>query len=497
MKFCIYCGKEIRDAATFCPYCGKQMVTQAKEDGEESNKSSERDFWEDVGQKVLSQAKELGKNVVEIGKSMGQTVSKAYQEEMQSDAKNEYRIVDSRVLRLIVIIMIMCPIICVFFLRDILREISHAMNNPFYLIHFFVVLIIMFYFWISLVNVRMTYLSDYLPIFCLNIWLDIVILKFGLVLMESQVISKLTAIIFVTYIPSSVAIIVLFQTMIKQKKGHKALFYIITVRTILDSLVTAGVLINLVKKKEVLRNYGEVLRNYGYSKGLWGSILNPNVINFCYLLCFYLVIQIIYDVCGLLFVLCLSNHPEKKYVSRKEPGGKHIKHRSISFSVVLSILTLGIYYFAVWTYTIISDIRKVEGKKGLGAGEWLLYHCVPFYKWYWLYSRSQKVSVVCRNNRIQSSGSGGLFIFLSIVGAGIINMALLQNTLNDLADVMDEHFTYGTIIQQDSYYNNAMETATTQENYMEKLKELYELKKEGIISEGEFEEKKKEFLGRM
>ena len=197
----------------------------------------------------------------------------------------------------------------------------------------------------------------------------------------------------------------------------------------------------------------------------------------------------------LLFVLSISNSPNKAYASKTEPSGKHIKTRSIGFSVILSILTFGLYYYIVWTYCIISDIRKLEGKRGIALGEWLLYDIVPIYDLVWLYTRANKLSVIGANNKIKSNGGGGFFIFMHIIFLDVINMALIQSTLNDLARVMDGSFVYGTVIQQD--YMKTAQTVDSDINYIGKLNELNELRKAGIITEEEFAEKKAYFLQKM
>lgn len=142
-----------------------------------------------------------------------------------------------------------------------------------------------------------------------------------------------------------------------------------------------------------------------------------------------------------------------------------------------------------------SDIRKVRKMGSIALGEWLLYTFVPFYSFYWLYTRGSALTVVSENNRLRSTGSGGLFIFFQIILLGFINTMLLQNTLNALAEVMDKNFIYGDMIQTD--YSASTRVADSQDENIKKIKELYELKEKGIISEEEYEERKKHFLEQM
>ena len=193
-----------------------------------------------------------------------------------------------------------------------------------------------------------------------------------------------------------------------------------------------------------------------------------------------------------LFILSMDNDPNKLYASKSEPDGKHIKTRSIAFSILLSIMTLGIYYMFIWRYSIMSDIRKVRKRGSIAVGEMLLYTFIPFYSLYWLYTRGSALTVVCGNNKLKSAGSGGLFIFFELIFLGFINTILIQNTLNDLAKVMDKNFIYGDIIHTD--YSASTGVADSQDRNIKKIKDLYELKEKGIISEEEYEEKKKHFL---
>lgn len=49
------------------------------------------------------------------------------------------------------------------------------------------------------------------------------------------------------------------------------------------------------------------------------------------------------------------------------------------------------------------------------------------------------------NNKIKSNGAEGFFIFMHIIFLDVINMALIQSNLNDLTQVMDGSFVYGTV----------------------------------------------------
>lgn len=68
MRYCIHCGKEIKETAGFCPYCGKKQAELAKkkEMGGTQTQSADADTWKESAKEKISQAKEKG---AEFGKA--------------------------------------------------------------------------------------------------------------------------------------------------------------------------------------------------------------------------------------------------------------------------------------------------------------------------------------------------------------------------------------------------------------------------------------------
>lgn len=68
MKYCIHCGKEIKETAGFCPYCGKKQAkpTEKKDDGGTENLPVDADAWKESAKEKISQVKEKG---AEFGKA--------------------------------------------------------------------------------------------------------------------------------------------------------------------------------------------------------------------------------------------------------------------------------------------------------------------------------------------------------------------------------------------------------------------------------------------
>lgn len=568
MKYCIHCGKEIKDTAAFCPYCGKKTSVGEKEAQNNGEWKEKLSYAKEIGKSVGEKGKQLGKSVGEKGQQLGRAGLHALKEERASDIRNEYRIVkDDKLRRGIIGAVVLAMVI---FVGILIIEVNngwffskgwdwwHVMRSEqLFLFDCYTVLlpilesVILFLLLVSMIKVKKTYLSDYLSVFLLNI----LIALGGLVVDDGSVVNIAVNIL---YILLAIIVAVIFGKILR-KENKKVLLLFLTagmmVIGILGHIGTGISTISLYQKEceeaeisAFWQNFMESLRQEYYEEyglelnlGYWEDadfteegtdidvdslteyleeqdeeidmdFLNDFVERFedeqdeeensereglpvlGVLLIAGVLFQILYFACLLLFEMSISNAPDKEYISKSEPEGKHIKARSIGFCVVLSILTLGLYYFVVWTYSVISSIRRLEGKRGIALGEWLLYRFVPFYKWYWLYTRARKLSVISTNNRVVSSSGGGLFVILQVFWLGLINMALIQSTLNDLAGVMDKDFVYGTLVKPTTV---PAKDSIVQVNYVQKLKELQELKEAGIISEEEFLEKKQQYLAKM
>jgi hypothetical protein len=214
-------------------------------------------------------------------------------------------------------------------------------------------------------------------------------------------------------------------------------------------------------------------------------IIYTNSYSICFLL---LTISLI------LLVLSISKDPEKNYISLAEPAdGKHILPKSIGLSVFLSVITLGLYEFFIWSRAIILSIRKLEDKNNVILGEWLCFMFIFPYRWYWFYTRYGKLSVISGNNNVRCSGGGGIFIFLDILQLSVVNMAMIQSTLNQLAVVMrDGDFVYGTVIKTPEPVVAVQSTPVI--SNADELMKYKKLLDAGVITQEEFENVKRKML---
>lgn len=179
--------------------------------------------------------------------------------------------------------------------------------------------------------------------------------------------------------------------------------------------------------------------------------------------------------------------------------------------IVFSILTLGIYTY-IWIYRTVGlfNNKKIGEEKSQGL-QVVLCLLVPFYAIYWLYKQSKQTEEYTLKVGNASNDLSIISLILSIFGFGLIAMALIQDQINK--NVVREH--YGNYGDSAKSYNNSVEkntisqseiisekTTTEQESkndrisdvdieYLKKIKDLYDM---GILTEEEYQSKKKNVL---
>ncbi len=113
-------------------------------------------------------------------------------------------------------------------------------------------------------------------------------------------------------------------------------------------------------------------------------------------------------------------------------GGAPVQPRSIGLAIVLSIITCGIYSI-YWIYMLNEEVSQVAGEDTQPSGGILillgLVTC-GIYWWYWFFKKGEQVERI----KINNGGTGGsesvLYLVLAIFGLSIVNLALMQDTVN-------------------------------------------------------------------
>ena len=117
-------------------------------------------------------------------------------------------------------------------------------------------------------------------------------------------------------------------------------------------------------------------------------------------------------------------------------GDKMVTKRNIALCIVFSIITCGIYDL-YWFVVLTDETNNVSNDNdGTSGGVALLLSIVTcgIYGLYWAYKQGEKLDKAKNDRGIQASNSGILYLILGLLGFGIIAYALMQDSLNKLAD---------------------------------------------------------------
>lgn len=121
-----------------------------------------------------------------------------------------------------------------------------------------------------------------------------------------------------------------------------------------------------------------------------------------------------------------------------------ITKRNIVTCIILSIVTCGIYGI-YWFITVTDDTnRAANDANGTSGGVAFLLTLVTcnIYGWYWAYKQGEKMDYAKNARNMPSSNSGILYLILCLVGLGIVAYALMQDSLNAIADCDAQNNNY-------------------------------------------------------
>ena len=163
-----------------------------------------------------------------------------------------------------------------------------------------------------------------------------------------------------------------------------------------------------------------------------------------------------------------STYVEEEYSEAYCGLGKHI---------VLCLFTFGIWYL-IWTYRTTKYLNKAPNAVQYNpTSKLLLCMFVPFYQIYWFYKHGQRLDAMSKQKKLNNSDMATLCLILGIF-IPIVACILMQDRINILC-------TTKTVVEE-----TKAEDSTT-----EQLKKYKELLDSGVISEEEFDAKKKQLLG--
>jgi hypothetical protein len=208
-------------------------------------------------------------------------------------------------------------------------------------------------------------------------------------------------------------------------------------------------------------------------------------------------VQIILDVAAVLLSMMWVVYPDRVPNTSKPTANNAVGNNSTSAPVaadgmyyelikhiLLLLFTFGIW-FLIWIYRVTGYTNNVKDEEERNpTTKLLLCIFVPFYQVYWSYKTAQRIDKMAAANGLQSDLST-LCLILAIF-VPIIPPILMQDKLNNIAVAGDVK----TAPTREPHTADSTVLGTAEE-----LKNYKELLDSGVITQEEFDAKKKQLLG--
>jgi hypothetical protein len=140
-----------------------------------------------------------------------------------------------------------------------------------------------------------------------------------------------------------------------------------------------------------------------------------------------------------------NGQPNYQQNNYGQPGGgfqgggngfkAQIKRRDIVVSIILTIVTCGIYGI-IWYIGMVDDLNTASGVQDTSGGMVFLLSIVTcgIYTIYWMYKAGEKVNIIRRNQGLNANESNSiLYLLLTVFGLSIVSWCLIQSELNNVA----------------------------------------------------------------
>lgn len=113
-----------------------------------------------------------------------------------------------------------------------------------------------------------------------------------------------------------------------------------------------------------------------------------------------------------------------------------IKKRDLVTSIILSIVTCGIYAI-IWFIGLTDDAKAASNDESMQSGGvafLLSFITCGIYSIFWAYKMGKAINQARVNRGMPEDDKSTLYLILQIFGLGIVNYALMQNDLNEMAE---------------------------------------------------------------
>ena len=113
-----------------------------------------------------------------------------------------------------------------------------------------------------------------------------------------------------------------------------------------------------------------------------------------------------------------------------------IKEKNIAVSVILSIVTCGIYQF-IWMSDLTNDVDSISQNPDKRSGGMVVLLSIitcGLYTIYWWYKNGQLMEDANNKTNVASTSNAVLFLILSLFSFGWLNFILIQMDVNKYAN---------------------------------------------------------------
>lgn len=113
-----------------------------------------------------------------------------------------------------------------------------------------------------------------------------------------------------------------------------------------------------------------------------------------------------------------------------------IKKRDLVTSIILSLVTCGIYGI-IWFIGLTDDAKAASNDESMQSGGvafLLTLITCGIYGLFWAYKMGKAINQARINRGMPEDDKSVLYLILSLLGLGIVAYALMQNDLNEMAE---------------------------------------------------------------
>ena len=229
----------------------------------------------------------------------------------------------------------------------------------------------------------------------------------------------------------------------------------------------------------------------------------------------YFVFDLLLNVPGLLLAMLWvvnSNAFAQKTADASDPGqpesaapasgaaatAESTAYYNLGMHVVLLLLTFGVWYL-IWIYRMTGYLNRVKDEQPRNpTNQLLLCIFVPFYTVWWVYQSAQRIDKLAATKGIASDLS--MLCLILAIFVGVVPPILMQDKINAIATTDGAPDQPADSAQTQTagrapVRQQAAASSKTDVDTAEALKTYKELLDSGVLTQEEFDAKKKQLLG--